>query len=104
MHGPTWVCGIIVEQLAPVTFLVEAQGGFKWKHHIIDHIKSLGDDAVINPEEMHSTDEGDYYPQEQSTSENTNSGTARYPSHQRQPPDHFMFAVIYMYEGRNVVK
>ena len=54
--GPTWVPGIIVAQLAPVTFLIEVQDGLKWKRHI-DHIKSLGESTVIKPTEMSHTED-----------------------------------------------
>ena len=37
-EGPKWKPGIFVEQLGPLTYLVEVQGGFKWKRHI-DHLR-----------------------------------------------------------------
>lgn len=36
--GPNWIPGIIVNQLGPVTYLVEVSEGRMWKRHV-DHIK-----------------------------------------------------------------
>ena len=32
-EGPKWRPGVVVEQLGPLTYLVEVQGGLKWKRH-----------------------------------------------------------------------
>ena len=36
--GPTWVSGVIVQQLGPLTYLVEISAGKFWKRHV-DHVK-----------------------------------------------------------------
>ena len=36
-EGSKWRPGVVVEQLGPLTYLVEVQGGFKWKRHS-DHL------------------------------------------------------------------
>lgn len=37
-EGPKWRPGVVVEQLGPLTYLVEVKGGFKWKKRI-DHLR-----------------------------------------------------------------
>ena len=36
-EGPKWRPGVVVEQLGPLTYLVEVHGGLKWKRHS-DHL------------------------------------------------------------------
>ena len=36
--GPTWLSGVIVQQLGPLTYLVEISAGKFWKRHV-DHVK-----------------------------------------------------------------
>ncbi len=36
--GPAWIPGVIVEQLGPVTYLVDVSDGRMWKRHV-DHVK-----------------------------------------------------------------
>ena len=93
---PTWIPGVIIQKLAPLTYLVEVQGGLKWKRHI-DHIKSLGSKKVSEPNNSENTDtdqeSSDYHPPtpEQTMPElNQEQGTPRYPSRNRQPPQRYM--------------
>ena len=61
---PTWIPGVVIQTLAPLTYLVEVRGGLKWKRHV-DHPPTP----------------------EQTTPElNQNQSTSRYPSRNRQPP------------------
>ena len=93
---PTRIPGVIIQKLAPLTYLVEIQGGLKWRCHI-DHIKSLGNKAIMEPTTNENADIdqelSDYHPltPEQATPELTsNASTSRYPSHNRQPPEQYM--------------
>ena len=60
---PKWRPGVVVEQLGPLTYLVEVQGGLKWKRHS-DHLR----DGSGVPPELLTTDLNDeilddtYYP------------------------------------------
>ena len=36
--GPTWIPGIIVQQLGPLTYMIEVSAGKFWKRHV-DHVK-----------------------------------------------------------------
>jgi hypothetical protein len=36
--GAAWILGVIVQQLGPVTYLIEVSDGRLWKRHI-DHVK-----------------------------------------------------------------
>ena len=62
-EGPKWRSGVVVEQLGPLTYLVEVQGGLKWKRHS-DHLR----DGSGVPPELLTTDLNDeilddtYYP------------------------------------------
>ena len=38
LAGSAWVPGVIMQQLGPLTYLVEVEGGTMWKHHM-DHVK-----------------------------------------------------------------
>ena len=86
---PTWIPGVIVQKLAPLTYLVEVQGGLKWRRHV-DHIKSLGNKTIIKPTTNENVDmdqeSSDYHPPtpKQTTS---NASTFRYLSRNRQPPE-----------------
>ena len=89
---PTWVPGVVIQKLAPLTYLVEVQGGLKWKRHI-DHIKSLGSKEVNEPNNSENTDtdqeSSDYHPPtpEQTTPQlNQNRSISRYPSHNQKSP------------------
>ena len=87
---PTWVSGVIIQKLAPLIYLVEVQGGMKWKRHV-DHIKSLGSKEINEPANNENTDteSSDYHPPtpEQTTPElNSNPRTSPYPPRNRKPP------------------
>ena len=62
-EGPKWRPGVVVEQLGPLTYLVEVQGGLKWKRHS-DHLR----DGSGVPPELLTTDlneenlDDTYYP------------------------------------------
>ena len=62
-EGLKWRPGVVVEQLGPLTYLVEVQGGLKWKRHS-DHLR----DGSGVPTELLNADLDDeilddtYYP------------------------------------------
>ena len=43
--GPSWVPGTIVQQLGPVTYLVDVSDGRVWKRHV-DHLKDRGAESL----------------------------------------------------------
>ena len=75
-EGPKWRPGVVVEQLGPLTYLVEVQEGLKWKRHS-DH---LCDGSGVQPELL-TTDLNDeilddtHYPP-QSNSVSTSNGSS----------------------------
>ena len=36
--GPPWVPGVVVQVLGPLTYVIQVQGGQRWKRHV-DHIR-----------------------------------------------------------------
>lgn len=88
---PTWIPGVIIDKLAPLTYLVKVQGGLTWRRHI-DHIKSLGNNATVESCNNDTDQESnDYYPPTpEPNSNNANASTQRYPSRNRQPPTRYM--------------
>ena len=109
--GATWIPGVIIRKLGPITYLVNVQGKLCWKRHI-DHIRSCGEDltpSTVGPPVDGSLDLEDDYsvpvrfnPQEdippdnrvttsQNSSSTTDSPNHRYPHRERRPPNRFMF-------------
>ena len=117
--GPDWIRGTIVEVLGPVTYIVEIDGGQRWKRHI-DQLKdwlapivgernseeSTSERAVVDPDTMEPNDEpSDTFDDTPSAEEGPQSaplppsadlsppspGPAerRYPSRNRHPPDFY---------------
>ena len=58
--GPTWVPGIIVQQLGPLTYMIEVSARIFWKWHV-DHVKDYPSkglsSAPENPEADNNDDE-----------------------------------------------
>ena len=109
--GATWIPGVIIRKLGPITYLVKVQDKLCWKRHIY-HIRSCGDNltpSTVGPPVDGSLDLEDDYsfpvrsnPQEnippdnqvstsQVSSSTTHSPDHRYPHRERHPPDRFMF-------------
>ena len=111
--GPDWIRGTIVEVLGPVTYIVEVDGGQRWKRHI-DQLKdwlapivgerhseeSTSERAVVDPDAMEPNDEPSDTPDDlpgteegprAAPSADPSSGPAerRYPSRNRHPPDFY---------------
>ena len=114
--GPDWIRGTIVEVLGPVTYIVEVDGGQRWKRHI-DQLKdwlapivgerhseeSTSERAVVDPDAMEPNDEPSDTPDDMPGTEegpqaappapsaDPSPGPAerRYPSRNRHPPDFY---------------
>ena len=58
--GPTWVPGIIVQQLRPLTYIIEVSAGKFWKRHV-DHVKDYPSKGLSlapeSPEAYNNDDE-----------------------------------------------
>ena len=104
--GPTWVPGVIVERLGPVTFLVEVEIGLTWKRHI-DHIRARGDQPLSTEDDSgESETDADFtaaIPVDSPTTsglpatstETMDQNTSgpperRYPQRDRRPPQRLM--------------
>ena len=103
-HGSSrWVPAKIVEQLGPVSFMVQTESGIVWKRHT-DHIRAQVDTSPSEPDpageeeflslSRNTTAESvtTSVNQDSSLATESESSTARrYPSRVRQPPDRFTF-------------
>ena len=106
--GPDWIRGTIVEVLGPVTFIVEVEGGQRWKRHIdqlkdwlppvdddpasvlIDSEAGI-DDSVEPPTPLIETSSP---PSDSRTGESTTDSSPsvperRYPTRDRNPPEYY---------------
>ena len=57
--GPTWIPGTIVQQLGPLTYMIEVSAGKFWKRHV-DHVKdypSKGLSSVLESPESDNEEE-----------------------------------------------
>ena len=112
LPGSNWVPGVIIQQLGPLTFLIQVESGVMWRRHI-DHLRAHnGSDAAqptVTPSTIESrdTDTDVFIPEssgtatqgstpitnaeEEPTSDTTTA--SRYPSRVRHPPDRLVCSI-----------
>ena len=56
--GPPWVPGIIVQQLGPLTYMIEVSAGKFWKRHV-DHVKDYSSKGLSSAPESPEADNND---------------------------------------------
>ena len=58
--GPTWVPGVIAQQLGPLTYMIEISAGKFWKRHV-DHVKDYPSKGLSSaPVNLESDNNEDY--------------------------------------------
>ena len=86
--GPTWVPGIIVQQLGPLTYMIEVFAVKFWKRHV-DHVKNYplkglsltpeSPEADSNDDEFFATPMGVSGEENNASSEGSNTSTTSAP-------------------------
>ena len=74
--GPTWMPGIIVQQLGPLTYMIEVSAGKFWKRHV-DHVKDYPLKGLSSMSESPETDNEEefFVPPVQVSSEENNTSS-----------------------------
>ena len=76
--GPTWVPGIIAQQLGPLTYMIEISAGKFWKRHV-DHVKDYPSkglsSAPVNLESDNNEDDEFFAPLVRGSNEETNAAS-----------------------------
>ena len=113
LPGSKWVPGVIIQQLGPLTFLVQVELGATWRRHI-DHLRARNgydapqptatpstiesrdtDTDVFLPESSGTATQGSTpitVAEEEPTSDTTTA--SRYPSRVRHPPDRLVYSNV----------
>ena len=113
LPGSKWVPGVVIQQLGPLTFLVQVESGATWRRHI-DHLQAHNGSDAPQPTATHSTiesrdtDTDVFMPdssgtatqgstpitaaEEEPTSDTTTA--SRYTSRVRHPPDRLVYSNV----------
>ena len=76
--GPTWVPGVIAQQLGPLTYMIEISAGKFWKRYV-DHVKDYPSkglsSAPVNLESDDNEDDEFFAPLVRGSNEENNAAT-----------------------------
>ena len=76
--GPTWVPGVIVQQLGPLTYMIEVSERKFWKHHV-DHVKDYSSKKLYSALESLESDNNEdvefFTPMVRGSSEENNASS-----------------------------
>ena len=76
--GPTWVPGVIAQQLGPLTYMIEISAGKFWKRHV-DHVKDYPSkglsSAPVNLESDNNEDDEFFAPLVRGSNEENNAAS-----------------------------
>ena len=95
--GPDWIPGLIIQQLGPLSYLVDIGDGRRWKRHV-DHLKtglsstefSTRDDSSYATVTRESIPESTINDPARSTT-NKSLFVHRYPTRVGRPPERLTF-------------